>query len=632
MTSAPAPWRHQTEAADFAHDKPGVMLAMEMGTGKDIRDDTPIPTPGGWTRMGGVRPGQTLLDENGNPCSVLAVYPQGVRPVSAVSLDDGSELVAGDEHLWVTMSGREDQSGAPGPGWALGRDPVTTMEIAASLAEAHRIPSAGDGPARLITGVTPRGPASATCITVDSPSGLFLAGEGMVPTHNTKIAIDLIHRKKHKRILVLCPLSIVDYVWPQQVATHQQGPIMVVPLGARLNGVKAKKAAAEKAMRRVRDHTTLMVVVNYESSWREPLASWIASQKWDLLVMDESHKIKSHDGRASIWVSKIADRIGQRIALTGTPMPNSPLDVFAQFRALDKSIYGTSYHAFQDRFAVFDNILVPVRRTRTKSGQPAPPQMRRVPRFRQMKNEEQLNELFYQIAFRVTADEALDLPETSNTYLEFNLGPKAQRIYDELHAEFRSEVVQGAVTNATNALSRLLRLQQVTSGFAVTDDGEIQIDDAKERALEEVLDSIDTKEPAVVFARFRHDLEMTHRVAERLGRASYELSGPRKELEQWKEGGGVLAVQIQAGGLGVDLTMARYCIYVSLGFSLGDYQQSMARLHRPGQERKVVYTHLIAAGTVDNDVIRALEKKARVIEYILEEIQAGDQSRGGETA
>ena len=289
MTSAPAPWRHQTEAADFAHDKPGVMLAMEMGTGKDLRDDTPIPTPGGWTRMGGVRPGQTLLDENGNPCSVLAVYPQGVRPVSAVSLDDGSELVAGDEHLWVTMSGREDQSGAPGPGWALGRDPVTTMEIAASLAEAHRIPSAGDGPARLITGVTPRGPASATCITVDSPSGLFLAGEGMVPTHNTKIAIDLIHRKKHKRILVLCPLSIVDYVWPQQVATHQQGPIMVVPLGARLNGVKAKKAAAEKAMRRVRDHTTLMVVVNYESSWREPLASWIASQKWDLLVMDECH-------------------------------------------------------------------------------------------------------------------------------------------------------------------------------------------------------------------------------------------------------------------------------------------------------------------------------------------------------
>ena len=632
MTSAPAPWRHQTEAADFAEDKPGVMLAMEMGTGKDLRNDTPLATPDGWVNIGDVNPGTTLFDEKGVPCTVANVYPQGESPVLKVTFDDGTEIFAGPDHLWITIPGGEDRGGVTGPGWALGRDPVTTLEIAGSLETGHRIPSAGDGPARLITGVTPMRSASTTCITVDSPSGLFLAGRAMVPTHNTKIAIDLIHRKEHKRVLVLCPLSIVDYVWPQQVATHQHEPIMVVPLGARLNGVKAKRQAAEKAMRRVRDHTTLMVVVNYESSWREPLASWIASQKWDLLVMDESHKLKTHDGKASLWVSKISGRIGQRIALTGTPMPNTPLDIFAQFRALDKSVYGTSYHAFRDRFALFDEILVPVRRTRTKSGQPAPPQLRRVQRFRQMKNEEELNSKFYEIAYRVTADEALDLPETSNTYLEFNLGPKAQRIYDELHAEFRSEVVQGAVTNATNALSRLLRLQQVTSGFAVTDDGEIQIDDAKERALEEVLDSIDTREPAVVFARFRHDLEMTHRVAERLGRESYELSGPRKELEQWKEGGGVLAVQIQAGGLGVDLTMARYCIYVSLGFSLGDYQQSMARLHRPGQERKVVYTHLIAAGTVDNDVIRALEKKARVIEYILQEIQAGDQSRGGETA
>ena len=246
-----------------------------------------------------------------------------------------------------------------------------------------------------------------------------------------------------------------------------------------------------------------------------------------------------------------------------------------------------------------------------------------------MKNEEQLNELFYQIAFRVTADEALDLPETARNYIEFNLGPRGQRVYDELHEEFRSEVAQGAITNATNALSRLLRLQQATSGFAVTDQGEVQIDDAKERALEELLDGIDSREPAVVFARFRHDLELTHRVAERLGRESYELSGPRKELNAWQENGGVLAVQIQAGGLGVDLTMARYCIYVSLGFSLGDYQQSMARLHRPGQERKVMYSHLIAAGTVDGDVIRALEKKDRVISYILEEIQAAE-GRGGE--
>ena len=131
----------------------------------------------------------------------------------------------------------------------------------------------------------------------------------------------------------------------------------------------------------------------------------------------------------------------------------------------------------------------------------------------------------------------------------------------------------------------------------------------------------------MVFARFRPDLDLIHRVAERLGRQSYEVSGAEKQLTEWKEDGGILAVQIQAGGLGLDLTEARYCVYYSLGFSLGDYQQSMARLHRPGQERKVEYSHLIAAGTVDTDIMRALDKKERVILHILERARQG---RNGE--
>ena len=83
-------------------------------------------------------------------------------------------------------------------------------------------------------------------------------------------------------------------------------------------------------------------------------------------------------------------------------------------------------------------------------------------------------------------------------------------------------------------------------------------------------------------------------------RTARELSGSRHELEEWQDGAGqVLAVQIQAGGLGVDLTRAAYCIYYSLGFSLSEYEQSLARVHRPGQTRPVAYYHLIAEHTVD---------------------------------
>ena len=289
MTTRPEPWRHQIEALEFAQDKVGVMLAMEMGTGKDLRDDTPIPTPGGWVDIGKIQLGQRVLDEHGRACTVTGLFPQGDREVFSVDFDDGAGLVAGAGHLWTTLRERD----RPGPGvpwdWAKGAGVLTTAEMERSLPEGHRIPTASGESARRVTAVTPAGTAPTTCIAVDSPSSLFLAGPQMVPTHNTRVAIDLIAARGHRRILALCPLSIVDHVWPQQVATHQESPIIVVPLGSKLNGVKARGKAVEKAMRRVRDHTTVMVVINYESAWRSPLKEWIEAQRWDLMILDECH-------------------------------------------------------------------------------------------------------------------------------------------------------------------------------------------------------------------------------------------------------------------------------------------------------------------------------------------------------
>lgn len=81
----------------------------------------------------------------------------------------------------------------------------------------------------------------------------------------------------------------------------------------------------------------------------------------------------------------------------------------------------------------------------------------------------------------------------------------------------------------------------------------------------------------------------------------------------------ILAVQIQAGGVGIDLTRASYSIYYSVGFSLGDYEQSLARVHRPGQTRNVVYIHLVAEQTIDEKVYRALSEKKNVVEAVIEE-------------
>ena len=122
----------------------------------------------------------------------------------------------------------------------------------------------------------------------------------------------------------------------------------------------------------------------------------------------------------------------------------------------------------------------------------------------------------------------------------------------------------------------------------------------------------------VVFARFHHDLDEIIKTAEACDRPALELSGRVKQIQEWKNQGGVLAVQIQTGGLGISLTEARYCIYYSLGYNLADYLQSMARVHRPGQTRPVQYIHILAENTIDVTVINALARKQDVVTSILE--------------
>jgi SNF2 family DNA or RNA helicase len=127
-------------------------------------------------------------------------------------------------------------------------------------------------------------------------------------------------------------------------------------------------------------------------------------------------------------------------------------------------------------------------------------------------------------------------------------------------------------------------------------------------------------EPVVVFCRFRQDIISIQTAAVKAKRKVAELSGHQNDLIAWqceRNGATVLAVQIQAGALGIDLTRAAYCVFYSTGLSLGDYEQSLARLDRPGQTRSVTYIHLLASGTIDEKVHKAFRQKRNVIEDIL---------------
>jgi SNF2 family DNA or RNA helicase len=410
-------------------------------------------------------------------------------------------------------------------------------------------------------------------------------------TGKSKVAIDLISERKAQRVLIVCPKSVV-HIWPSEFNKHDRWPAVFAPKNG---NVASKTESLKRAM-----ETTgrpVVFVVNYETMWRDPFLKVALSYAWDWVILDESHRIKSPGGVASRAAHRLGRQAKYRLCLTGTPMPHSPMDLYAQYRFLDSSIFGTSFVSFKAHYAIMGGYL-----------------RKQVISFRY---QDELREKMYSLAFRVSKD-VLDLPEAQHESRTFNLQPETRRIYESLEHVLVAQVEEGIIS-ASNALVKLLRLQQLTSGYIKDDDGvERKLEEGKQDLLDDLLQDMPRREPIIIFCRFHSDLNAVRRIAERQDRSHGELSGRRNDLDKfYSKECDLLAVQLQSGGVGIDLTRAHYAIYYSLGFSLGDYEQSLARLHRPGQTKPVQYYHLIAEGTVDEKVYQALRDRREVVGYVL---------------
>jgi SNF2 family DNA or RNA helicase len=185
---------------------------------------------------------------------------------------------------------------------------------------------------------------------------------------------------------------------------------------------------------------------------------------------------------------------------------------------------------------------------------------------------------------------------------------------------------------AANAMVVVLRLQQICGGFLKLDNEliatQIEESPAKRAAIVDLLEDMPADEPVVIFCRFRSDIESCLRACKQMGRSASELSGRIDSLAAWQAGEtAVLVAQIQSGGIGIDLTRARYGVFFSLGHSLAEYLQAVARLHRPGQTRTTHFYHLVArlphgASTVDARVYQALSERKEVIDAVLDQYRS----------
>lgn len=425
-------------------------------------------------------------------------------------------------------------------------------------------------------------------------------GTGMLAmemrTGKTLASIIVLNSLKPDCTFILCPSPAVK-VWPSTFEEWTDGQFMVCGLSEGSTAKRLKEGETHLRLARARKQPAV-IVLNYEAAWREPLRSFILKHA-KCLIMDESHRAKAPGGKQSRFCLAVSKVVPYIMALTGTPMPHSPMDIYAQARAVDPYIFGTSATQFRHKYAIMGGY--------------------KEKQIVAWKNTEEMQAKLRLFMFQVKYEDVMPDSEETVDYLSCELNKDARELYKSMESDFFA-YVDGKEVTAQNALVKLLRLQQITSGSIKRDDGEyIQVGDSKERLLEETLQDIG-ESPVVVYCKFDQDLQAVRRVTEKLGRTHGEVSGSQKDLTDsatMPNHIDVMGVQIQSG-IGIDLSRSHYAIFYSTGFSLGNYDQARFRQKGVNQQKPLSRIHLVAKGTIDETVFKALKKRKEVVQYVLD--------------
>ena len=256
--------------------------------------------------------------------------------------------------------------------------------------------------------------------------------------------------------------------------------------------------------------------------------------------------------------------------------------------------------------------------------------------------ERELTERLHSIAYRITKAECLDLPATTDVVRYVELETTAAKVYKDLVKDSFAELSKGEVT-VTNVLTRLLRLSQLTGGFIGDDEGNApqRVSTAKMNALEDIIDEAQNEgKKLVVIARFVAEIKAICKLIEsKKVKYSLIMGGVKDrdvQVSQFQNDPEVQVFvgQIATAGLGITLTAASTIVFYSLDYSMSNFEQTKARIHRVGQKENCTYIYLTAKGTVDEKVLKALRNKANLARILVDDYKNGTNpfaARGGES-
>lgn len=424
----------------------------------------------------------------------------------------------------------------------------------------------------------------------------------------TAIAImgALYQQDKIRRVLVVAPSSVCS-VWPHDLDSFAGFPYDVeVMLGEK----KKRLDALQRLIQPERRRKLEIAVINYESTHRDGIFEALSDYAADLIICDESQRIKTHTAAQSKAMHRLGDAARYKLILSGTPVQNNAVDLYSQYRFLDPAVFGTNFYAFRNRYCIMGGYC-----------------NRQIVDYQHM---EQLIKKEHSIAYRVTKKECLDLPQQTfeKRYVRFDA--KEQRLYEQIQKSSVVELEGGDSITATIVLTKLLRLMQLTGGYIKTDDADNaqQVGTSKLDALSDILDDyvLETGQKLVIFARFRPEIDAIEKLLKKkgiqygsiYGEVSMEDRGKIVEDFQQNPETKVFVAQIQTAGLGITLHAASVAVFYSLDYNYANYAQALARIHRIGQHEPVTYIHLLVENSIDDKVLAALEKKEDIARSIVD--------------
>ena len=437
-------------------------------------------------------------------------------------------------------------------------------------------------------------------------------------TGKTKVLIDnmsmLYDKGKIDGALIIAPKGVVKTWYEQEIPTHLPNHIENVTVLWQPNITKKQQEKLESLFEiETALHILVMNVEAFSTEKGVKFASKFLNSHKVLMAIDESTTIKTPTAQRTKNIIRLGGMSKYRRIMTGSPVTKNPLDLYTQCYFLDPYLLDfASYYAFRNRYAIMKTMNV---------------RGRSIQIVHKFQNLSELSDKLRGFSYRVLKEDCLDLPSKNWTKRHITLSKEQQKVYSEMKKTALA-TLNGKVTSTMTVITQLMRLQQITCGHFVADDGTTQeIKNNRITELMDVLDEIEGK--AIIWGHWQKDIQNIVSEIEKVhgpgSVVSYYGLTPQEDRQdnirkfQSDPKCRFMVGTPSTGGYGITLTAANTVIYYSNGYDLEKRLQSEDRAHRIGQKQTVTYVDLICEDTVDEKIVKSLRDKINIASEVLGE-------------